>query len=259
MLNLLSCHSFTKSRNQCQTLNDIFDTAKRLWQQHNYIEAYRLFYELGETHSFQTSSCAWYQIQCLIQLQQWRHAIQTCNVQIKRYPQVEEWYILASDIYMQQHDYTLSYEVLLQAPLMSYEVSLRKRIAYEASQHWSASMIKRTDILEKIPYDVATLIFTCLDLESLVKCTRVSKRWRHFLVNNSQLWSDLEFEKTSTNLDVSTIDAYLRRLGRASLNRLAIKHPQTDGDRIFLTLVERQCLKLKTLSNTKQDYRMYIN
>lgn len=184
-----------------------------------------------------------------MQLQQWRHALQTCHLQIKRQPQVEEWYLLASDIYMQQRDYTLSWEILHQALLISPEIALRKRIAYEATiqQQWGASMIQRRDILEKIPYDVATLIFYFLDLASLVKCTRVSTRWRHFLVNNPQLWNELEFEKKTT---IKTMDAYLRRLGRAPLSRLVIRHQHTDGDRIFLTLAERQCLKLKQLGKS---------
>lgn len=229
---------------QCQSLQDIYNTAKYLWHQQRYSEAYRIFHALGEQHQYKTSTCAWYQVQCLLALHHWHQAVLVCLEQAKRCSS-EQWYLIASDIYMNRCDYTLAWEILNRAP-DSTNILDAKRLAYEGIQH--SSCIRRNDILDKLPYDVAINVFLCLDLPSLVRCTRVSKRWRCYLVNSPQLWNELEFAKQAVNLPVSTINAYLSRLGKMPLTKLVIRHQQADGDGILMALAQRQCYRLKALS-----------
>lgn len=174
---------------QCQSLQDIYNTAKYLWHQQRYSKAYRIFHALGEQHQYKTSTCAWYQVQCLLALHHWHQAVLVCLEQAKRCSS-EQWYLIASDIYMNRCDYTLAWEILNRAP-DSTNILDAKRLAYEGIQH--RSCIRRNDILDKLPYDVAISVFLCLDLPSLVRCTRVSKRWRCYLVDSPQLWNELEF------------------------------------------------------------------
>lgn len=229
---------------QCQSLQDIYSTAKHLWHQQRYSEAYRIFHALGEQHQYKTSTCAWYQIQCLLALNHWHQAVHVCLAQAKKCAS-DQWYLTAADIYMSRCDYTLAWETLNRAPDSS-DILDAKRLAYEGIQH--TSCIRRNDILDKLPYDVAIRVFLCLDLPSLVRCTRVSKRWRHYLVYSPQLWNELEFAKQAANLPISTINAYLSRLGKMPLTKLVIRHQQADGDGILMALAQRQCYRLKTLS-----------
>lgn len=223
-------------------MNDIFNTAKQLWSQQNYTEAYRLFYELGEVHHYQSSLCAWYQIQCLTQSGQWRQAIQSCQVQINRQPHANEWYVLASEIYMERYDYIMAWEILNQVPLLCPDIETKKRIAYEATHRNHPLQIIRTDILNKLPHEVAAIIFGFLDFKSLVKCTRVSKQWRHLLMHNPILWNALEF--STVDLDIKTINFYLNQ---TQVSKLSISR-QANGDDIFQSLVKTNCVsKLHTL------------
>ncbi|KAL7310516.1 hypothetical protein PS15m_010005 [Mucor circinelloides] len=228
---------------QCQSLQDIYNTAKYLWHQQRYSKAYRIFHALGEQHQYKTSTCAWYQVQCLLALHHWHQAVLVCLEQAKRCSS-EQWYLIASDIYMNRCDYTLAWEILNRAP-DSTNILDAKRLAYEGIQH--RSCIRRNDILDKLPYDVAISVFLCLDLPSLVRCTRVSKRWRCYLVDSPQLWNELEFAKQAVNLPISTINAYLSRLGKMPLTKLVIRHQQADGDGILMALAQRQCYRLKAL------------
>ncbi|CEP11353.1 hypothetical protein [Parasitella parasitica] len=228
----------------CQSLQDVFDTAKNLWHRRNYTEAFRIFYELGERYEYNSSACAWYQIQCLLALGHWRQAILISLEQTKKCSS-EQWHLIASDIYMSRCDYTLAWEILNRAP-HSARVIHDRRLAYEGIQH--AKCIRRNDILDILPYDVALNVFMCLDLSSLARCTRVSKRWRHCLVFSPHLWNELEFVKPAMHLPISTVNAYLSRLGRLSLTKLVIRHQQTDGDGILMALLaQQQCRRLKTL------------
>lgn len=229
---------------QCQSLQDIYSTAKYLWHEQRYSEAYRIFHALGEQQQYKTSTCAWYQIQCLLALNHWHQAVLVCLDQAKNSAS-DQWYLMAADIYMNRCDYTLAWETLNRAPDTA-SILDAKRLAYEGIQH--ASCVRRNDILDKLPYDVAIQVFLCLDLPSLVRCTRVSKRWRQYLVYSPQLWNELEFSKQAANLPISTINAYLSRLGKMPLTKLVIGHQQSDGDGILMALAQRQCYRLKTLS-----------
>lgn len=217
-----------------------------MWYQQKYSEAYRVFYELGETHQYQSSLCAWYQIQCLLALGHWRRAIFTCLEQANKCSS-ERWHLMASDIYMNRRDFTLAWEILNRAP-DSVNVNHSKRLAYEGA-HYTTRCIRRSDILDKLPYDVVINVFLCLDLPSLVRCTRVSRRWRHCLVSSPHLWSELEFVKQAAHLPISTVKSYLSRLGKTPLSKLTIRHQQADGDEILMALLaQEQCYHLKTLS-----------
>ncbi|KAL9548709.1 hypothetical protein MBANPS3_005562 [Mucor bainieri] len=229
---------------QCQSLQDIYSTAKHLWHQQRYSEAYRIFYGLSEQHQYKSSTCAWYQVQCLLVLDFWHQAVLACLEQAKKCPSSDQWHLMAADIYMDRCDYTLAWEILNRAP-DSTGILVAKRLAYEGIQH--TSCVRRNDILDKLPYDVAIHVFQCLDLPSLVRCTRVSKRWRRYLVYSPQLWNELEFAKQAANLPISTINAYLSRLGKMPLTKLVIRHQQADGDGILMALAQRQCYRLKTL------------
>lgn len=234
--------------NSCQTLTDIYNTAKYYYRKHQFTESYRIFFELEMTN-YRQSVCAWYQIQCLLQLGHWRHAINKCHEWKKKQPHVAQWYLIASEIYMSRSDFTLAWEELLQASVSvpntddSFdEICFKKRISYEGRR------VVQNDILDSLPYDVACDVFQCLDLESLVRCTRVSKKWRHCLLSSSHLWNDLQFSKRAAQLKISTLDTYLSRLKRTGLTKLSIRHQQTDGDGIFMTLAQRDCCRLKILS-----------
>ncbi|GAN04387.1 hypothetical protein MAM1_0062d03847 [Mucor ambiguus] len=228
---------------QCQSLQDIYSTAKHLWYQQRYSEAYRIFHALGEKHQYKTSTCAWYQIQCLLALNHWHQAVLACLEQATK-SAPDQWYLIAADIYMDQGDYTLAWETLNRAPDFT-NILHAKRLAYEGIQH--PSCVRRNDILDKLPYDVAIHVFLCLDLPSLVRCTRVSKRWRQYLVYSPQLWNELEFSKQAADLPISTINAYLSRLGKMPLTKLVIQHQQADGDGILMALAQRQCYRIKSL------------
>lgn len=149
---------------------------------------------------------------------------------------------------MNRCDFTLAWEILNYAP-SSAKVMHTKRLAYEGIQH--ASCIRRSDILDKLPYDVAMNVFLCLDLPSLVRCTRVSNRWRQCLVLSPHLWNELEFAKRAAHLPISTVNVYLSRLGKMPLTKLVIRHQQADGDGILMALAQRKCRRLKTLSRCR--------
>lgn len=244
-----------KPQNPCQTLADVFHTAKYYWSKENYTESYRLFFELEQGHQFKESTCAWYQIHCLIRLGHWRHAITKCHELIEQQPTVSQWYVIASEIYLKRSDFTMAWEELFQASLLvsttddAYaEICLLKRITYEGVQQ-HAQRIVRCDILDILPYDLACDVFKCLDLSSLVRCTRVSKKWRHFLISSSHLWNELYFSKRAAQLEIKTIHTYLSRLKRTGLTKLSIRYQQTDGDAILMALAQHECYRLKTLSN----------
>lgn len=216
-----------------------------MWHQQRYSEAYRIFHALGEQHQYKTPMCAWYQVQCLLALNYWHQAVLVCLEQAKTCTS-DQWHLMAADIYMDRYDYTLAWETLNRAPDASTHILDAKRLAYEGIQH--TRCVRRSDILDKLPYDVALHVFLCMDLPSLVRCTRVSRRWRQYLVYRPQLWNELEFVKQAANLPISTINAYLSRLGKMPLTKLAIRHQQADGDGILMALAQRQCYRLKTLS-----------
>lgn len=251
--------SITKYNNKpqkpCETLTDVFHTAKYLWSQKNYIESYRLFFELEHGHQFNVSICAWHQIQCLSRLGHWRQAIIKCHELIEQQPTASQWYLIASDIYLQRSDLTMAWEELSRASTHvpatddAYaEICLLKRITYEGVQH-HANLIIRCDILNVLPYDIACDVFKCLDLNSLVRCTRVSKKWRHFLISSFHLWNELCFSKRSAQLEIQTIHTYLNRLKRTGLTKLSIRYQQLDGDAILMALTQHECYRLKSLSN----------
>lgn len=243
-----------KPSNTCQTLTDLFNMARYYWHKRKFIESYRLFCELEESHQYKAPICAWYQILCLVHLGHWRHAIKKCNEWKQKQPRVAQWYLLASDIYAEQLDFTMAHEELFQALIHvpesddAYaEICLKKRITFEGAQHVKLSQNTLNDILDILPYDVACDVFLCLDLESLVRCCRVSKKWRHFLISSPCLWSELEFTKRSAHLNKSTMDTYLSRLKKTRLTKLSIRNQQTDGDGILMTLVRHECYNLKVL------------
>jgi hypothetical protein len=235
-------------------LTDIFKKAKYYCYNGKLIESYRLFYQLETSHHFKESTCAWYQIQCLIQLGHWRQAITKCHEWNKKQPQETTWYLLASEIYLDKLDFHLAWEELLEASIHvpttnnDYnEILSKKRMAFEAIQKITAP---RNDILSILPYDVVCEIFFCLDLESLVRCTRVSTKWRQLLLSSSHLWNELQFSKKAAQLKITTVDTYLNRLKRSSLTNLSIQHQQIDGDGILMTLAQHECYRLKTLGKT---------
>ncbi|KAI9485940.1 MAG: hypothetical protein EXX96DRAFT_547082 [Benjaminiella poitrasii] len=253
-----------KVRKPCQALNDIFKTAKQFFNHQNYAEAYRMFYALGERYGYRQSTCAGYEIRCLSALGHWRQAIETCHRQSEREPQQVEWRLMANEIYIDRHDYALAWEELHRAPgiddsTIETELALRKRIAYEGRYHARKWIIERTDILNVLPYDIATTIFTSLDFASLVKCTRVSKRWRHFLLANRLIWNDLDFSYLHPQgdmvsimqdryLHVNTVKTYLDRLGHCPLMRFTMQQQRTNGDDILMLLAQRgSCRKLKMM------------
>ncbi|KAG2197426.1 hypothetical protein INT47_005679, partial [Mucor saturninus] len=237
-----------KPQKPCETLTDVYNTATYLWSKGNYIESYRLFFELEHGHQFKVSMCAWYQVQCLIRLDHWRQAIAKCHELMEQQPTTSQWYLIASEIYLKQSDFTMAREELLKASLYvpvtddAYpDICLLKRITFEGVQQ-HAQRIIRCDFLNVIPYDIACDVFKCLDLNSLVRCTRVSKKWRHFLISSFHLWNELYFSKRAAQLEIKTIHTYLSRLKRTGLTKLSIRHQQLDGDGILMALTQHEFL-----------------
>ncbi|KAI8885649.1 hypothetical protein K501DRAFT_164806, partial [Backusella circina FSU 941] len=199
---------------------------------------------------YRVSHCAWYQIHCLIRLGHWRQAIKKCHVFIKKEPTEANWYLLASEIYIDQKEFRFAWEELYQASLCvpstddAYaEVCMRKRIVSEASDS-----VTRVDIIDKLPRDVLCYLFHFLDLQSLVRCLRVSKCWREFIMQSPPLWSRLDFSHVTSSLRADTLRMYLQRLGRSSLTYLSLNHHQVDGDGMLRVLVEHECNRIKSLS-----------
>lgn len=228
---------------------DIFETARTYFYNENYIEAYRLFYELEYTHGLKRTQSSWFQIQCFIRLGHWRQAIDKCHELQQLEPTISHWYIIASDIYIDRFEFSLAWEELHQATLKTrddayLEICSNKRMLQEG-KHLG---IVRTDILDGLlPYDISCDIFKRLDLASLTKCTSVSKRWRTFLVSNGYLWNELYFDnkKISVQLDMNTLHRYLERAKRVS--KISVRYQQTDGDGILMALAKYECYKLHTL------------
>lgn len=169
---------------------------------------------------------------------------------IQNEPSNAIWYLIASDIYVDQLDYTLAWEILNKAAgaaadSQDYtEILFKKRIAYEGLKKG----IQRRDILDKLPYDIACVVFKCLDLASLVKCTRVNKKWRQFLLSSFYLWNGLEFinNHAAAKMTTNLLSTYLAR--SVSLSKLVIRNQHiTDGDAVLMLLVQHECNRLKTL------------
>ncbi|GAA5798467.1 hypothetical protein HPULCUR_003871 [Helicostylum pulchrum] len=159
-----------KEPSQCQTLTDMFETARSYFYHQNYIESYRLFFYLEHTHGLKSSSCAWYQIHCLISLGHWTQAIKKCHGWVQLEPTVSQWYFICSEIYMNRLDFTLAWEELNKASALipacddAYqEICFKKRMTLEGKYLG----IIRKDILDFLPYDITLNIFNCMDLGSL--------------------------------------------------------------------------------------------
>ncbi|KAI8080777.1 uncharacterized protein B0P05DRAFT_586648 [Gilbertella persicaria] len=240
LLGFMISKSIPQKKKSCQTFSDIYDVAECLFQQGNYTEAYRVFYELGETFHYQQASCAWYQIQCLLALGHWRQVIMSCHRQLERHPYQQKWRYIACETYLERKDYTLAWEEIKHT-----DNAARKRIVYEGllSQH-----NQRNDILDYLTFDLASEVFKYLDLASLARCTCVSKRWRYFLISNAYLWNDLELTNRKLgHIWIHTLHTYLNRLHTVPLTRLVIEHQKIHGEQLLTALVNHQCQKLKTL------------
>ncbi|KAG2237286.1 hypothetical protein INT48_009019 [Thamnidium elegans] len=211
-----------KEPSQCQTLTDMFETARSYFYNRNYIESYRLFFYLEHTHALKSSSCAWYQIHCLIGLGHWNQAIKKCHDWVQLEPTVSQWYFICSEIYMNRLDFTLAWEELNKASAIipagddAYqEICFKKRMTLEGKYLG----ILRKDILDFLPYDITLNIFNCLDLDSL-----------------------------SSQLELKTIYLYLNRAKRTGITKLSIRHQQVvDGDSVLMALANYDCCKLNTL------------
>ncbi|EIE89906.1 hypothetical protein RO3G_14617 [Rhizopus delemar RA 99-880] len=211
-------------------------------------------------HQYQAINCAWYKIQCLIQLGYFQQAINLCLTLSNAFPKDPQWYLAVSEIYVNQQNYHLAHDILLKASKLvpnsndNYdEIQFQKRITYEAQQRQQARDRLKDIVLDlTIPYDILFSIFDYLDLKSLVRCTAVSKAWREFLIDACpHLWSKLEFRNNKAKyLGSSVVNALLNRLSYASLKTMIIRHYQADGDGVLLTLVKYadQCRNLNTLA-----------
>ncbi|KAG0749513.1 hypothetical protein G6F57_000982 [Rhizopus arrhizus] len=252
--------SRNKNQIQCHTLHDLYVAAKALWNQRDYVASYRLFHHLESIHQYQSINCAWYKIQCLIQLGYVQQAINLCLTLSNAFPKDPQWYLAVSEIYVNQQNYHLAHDILLKASKLvpnsndNYdEIQFQKRITYEAQQRQQAKDRLKDIVLDlTIPYDILFSIFDYLDLKSLVRCTAVSKAWREFLIDACpHLWSKLEFRNNKAKyLGSSVVNVLLNRLSYASLKTIIIRHYQADGDGVLLTLVKYadQCRNLNTFA-----------
>ncbi|KAI9281829.1 hypothetical protein BY458DRAFT_468611 [Sporodiniella umbellata] len=259
LMSLLITQSRKYKDTQCHTLHDLYVVAKSFWDQQDYRSAYRVFYCLGRTHQYRIAQCLWYRVHCLIHLGFHNQAIKLCLTRSKSCPTESQWYLIASEIYIQQRNYFLAHEMLSKASNFvsnfnsDYDqIRFQKRIAYEAYHCIQTSHLKDIIFSSIFPYDVLICIFEFLDLSSLVRCTEVSKDWREFLLNDCpSLWSKLEFGNNKAKyIGSGTIQTLINRLGNGSLKSLSIRHQPADGDGVLLTLSKHPhyCRHLNTIA-----------
>ncbi|KAG0165378.1 hypothetical protein DFQ30_008539 [Apophysomyces sp. BC1015] len=231
-------------------LHDLIQLGKELYDTHSYDEAYRLFAGLEELTD-DTAICVVYQIRCLQHLDQWQLALAQCRRMIRHNPECALWYLLASDIYLSQKMYRVAWETVQGGIVASFpsgdyyeELCHHQRITLELV--YQKPNETRLDMADVLPYDLVCAVFLKLPLDSLVRCTRVSRRWSDYIVQSPHLWHELEFLQ-SQPIHMSTLNIYLSRLKGTPLMRLTVHRGCTSGDDIIMALMHRECYQLQAL------------
>lgn len=116
---------------------------------------------------------------------------------------------------------------------------------------WNASLTMNCslqDILQKLPYDVASAIFDYLDFATRVSCTGVCKAWRVFLLQEKDImWRDI-----SLSLNAKTYSKickhWLSRVNGQSVRSLTIRIKSGRCDTVLDKLIKARCNKVSSLT-----------
>ncbi|ORY98551.1 hypothetical protein BCR43DRAFT_197198 [Syncephalastrum racemosum] len=104
------------------------------------------------------------------------------------------------------------------------------------------------DILEKLPYDVASVIFDYLDFPTRVSCTGVCRAWRLFLLQEKDImWRDISLALTAkTYSDICK--HWLSRVNGESVRSVKIQIKSGRCDTVLDRLIKAQCDKVISLT-----------
>ncbi|ORZ26132.1 hypothetical protein BCR42DRAFT_20323 [Absidia repens] len=248
-------------------LNVIQQQGQTLYENGKYRKAYRVFFGLQQLqHQQWTNPYHWqhqqqklllyYQIKCLIHLGKRQEALNICYTSVKICPS-PIWYLLATDMYIQDGHWDLALEVVRIGYSSSIlggdkwgELMLQERILYEGHLRQNQYVKAHMDLVEILSYDIVCSIFMLLPLKSFVHCSGVSRSWRSLTLTNPLFWQHLDFTGTRFRpVPSTTIQLYLSRLQDAPLLSLLVHNEQNAQD-LLKYLCQTNCSKLFELDWT---------